>query len=237
MNEQPQQLSSVIGANARRIRRGSPLTLDEVAVEARKVGLKWSEARVADFEAGRVAATLPTLLAYCSAMAALGCKIRVADLLAGDGDVAVNDDLTVPREVLSGWLRGKVVLPPQGGPQAQEEKQVNLGNSESEDEREWRVRHFDALWKNARASHQLLVRAGAAEERVRRSVGFSPEGFAMLSHKMWGRTFSEERDARAEKGSTPQARGQVSRVLQSEVRQEVDGDGVATEVASPIASS
>src|SRR5271167_1964619 len=66
-------LATVIGSNARRLRRNAGLTLDEVSRAARRHGLSWSESRVADFEAGRVAPNLATLCAFCLALTDAGC--------------------------------------------------------------------------------------------------------------------------------------------------------------------
>lgn len=85
-------------------------------------------------------------------------------------------------------------------------------------EARWLIRHAGDV-------SELLAKSGATEDRMRKSLGFSREGFANLSFKLWGRTLTEERDARAGAEASPQARGRVSRNLQEELVDEV-GNGI-----------
>ena len=103
-----QSLATVIGSNARKARRSAGLTLDQVAAAARRRGLRWSESRVADFEAGRVAPNLTTLAAVCLALADLGCrKATLPDLVTHPRPVEINESLELSSRDLRNLLSGQ----------------------------------------------------------------------------------------------------------------------------------
>ena len=92
-------LATVIGKNARRLRRDAGLTLDQVSIAARMRGLSWSESRVADFESGRVAPNLATLIAFRLAMADAGCaEATFPELLRSETPIQINDSLFLSKE-------------------------------------------------------------------------------------------------------------------------------------------
>lgn len=93
------RLADVIGKNAHRLRKAAELTLDQVSIAARKRGLNWSESRVADFESGRVAPNLATLVAFCLALEDAGCAdATLPELLQSETLVRINDSLLVSGE-------------------------------------------------------------------------------------------------------------------------------------------
>lgn len=222
MENEPQSIAQVVGGNGRRIRQEARLTLDDVAVATRWVGLKWGESRVADFEAGRVSPTLPTVIAYVSAMAMLDVDVTPVQLFAGDREVQVTRNHCVELDDLRDWLSGGPIPAPPRPRAAVGVQNPGLPHPESASEERWRARqsmrwHFRHAWDVS----GLLAKSGATEERTRRALGFSPEGFASLSFKLWGRTFTEERDHRAGDGANAQTRGRVSRILRAELENEV----------------
>src|SRR5271157_3437151 len=92
-------LATVIGKNARQLRRDAGLTLDQVSIAARMRGLNWSESRVADFESGRVAPNLATLIVFCLALADAGCaEATFPDLLCSESPIQINDSLLLLKE-------------------------------------------------------------------------------------------------------------------------------------------
>src|SRR5271168_1147567 len=85
------RLATVIGKNAHRLRTNAKLTLDQVSHAARMRGLNWSESRVADFESGRVAPNLATLIAVVLALADAGCaKATFPELLRSGLPLQIN---------------------------------------------------------------------------------------------------------------------------------------------------
>lgn len=222
MESEARTITQVIGDNARRIRQDARLTLDDVAVAARWVGLRWGESRVADFEAGRVSPTLPTVISYVSAMAMLDVKVTPVDLFAGASEVQVAGDHRVKLDDLRKWLNGGSMPAPPRPSSAVGVRNPGLPHPESASEERW-MANQDIRWllRHARDVSELLAKSGATEERTRKAFGFSREGFANLSFKLWGRTFTEERDHRAGVGANAQTRGRISRLLRAELANEV----------------
>lgn len=215
-------IAQVVGDNARQIRQNARLTLDDVAVAARWVGLKWAESRVADFESGRVSPTLPTMISYVSAMSMLGVKVTPVELFAGDSEVQVTRDHRVKLDDLRKWLSGGSMPAPPRPSSAVGVRNPGLPHPESASEERWMAnQNIRWLFRHARDVSELLATSGATEERTRKALGFSREGFANLSFKLWGQTFTEERDRRAGDGANAQTRGRISRTLRAELANEV----------------
>jgi transcriptional regulator with XRE-family HTH domain len=195
-------VAKLVGANARKIRLEAGITLDRMAQAARFAGLPWTTGRVGALESGRVGPTLPTLYALALALTyATGRTVTLADLLAGDGQVAINDELTVDstelRDAVSGKpVSGETAAMRQLGDIMDKQKQKHLKRFVLEDFRE-------------------------ADTRMCKNIGVTPEQGAAAMSKLWGRTFAEERDARAGADANAQRRGQISRQLKAELQKVV----------------
>ncbi len=211
-------LADVIGANAHRLRSQAGLTLDQVSIAARRRGLRWSESRVADFEAGRVAPNLGTLAAYCIALSDLGCsEATLPRLVEYSTPVQINDELLLWEFDLVNLMSGRPVEEPKPvETQPEDEESFTLIDTPFERSVAWRVTsryglHFPTLGAVKKAS-------GATEERLRKSLGSSSMLLAHLSAALWKQTFSQERDMRAGAGANAQKRGQVSRQMRAELQ-------------------
>ena len=208
-------MASLIGANAHELRISAGLTLDQVSVAARARGLKWSESRVADFEAGRVAPNLGTLVAICLALADAGCpEATLPRLVKYVVPIQINDSLELWDFDLINLMSGRPVEEP-------EPAEPELGNS---------VDSFTKITTpyERKLAHRLsvdlpkLVRvwraSGATEERMRKALGISSMLLAVLSTKLWETTFSKERDRRAGDNANAQRRGQITRQMRKELQ-------------------
>jgi transcriptional regulator with XRE-family HTH domain len=218
--EQVPDLATVIGENARRLRTSARLTLDQVAVAARQRGLNWSESRVADFESGRVAANLATILAVCVALDDLGCaKATPLELVRTARPIHVNDGLLLWSEDVAKLLSGRPlvrhVTPEHVARTFSPGFTTITSPYEMKISMRYPVSDPTVLIAVARAS-------GAAEERVRKSLGISSMLLASLSAAFWRRTFTEERDHRAGKDANPQKRGQVTRQMRAELKTAIE---------------
>jgi hypothetical protein len=62
-----------------------------------------------------------------------------------------------------------------------------------------------------------------ADERACRSIGVTRERGAAAMYKLWGHTFSDERDdrARAEPDANAQRKGQISRQLKAQLKKAI----------------
>jgi transcriptional regulator with XRE-family HTH domain len=199
------RIAAVIGKNARRLRRDAGLTLDQVSIAAKMRGLNWSESRVADFESGRVAPNLATLIAFCVALADAGCtKVTFPELLRSEAPIQINDSLLLSNEQVVNLVSRRPAweLP------APEEVTAAI----------------TASWEHLKAGILTPVTkaSGATEERTWKALGISETELADLSTRLWNRTFPEERDRRAGGGANAQKRGQVSRQLRKELQATIE---------------
>lgn len=211
-------LAYVIGRNAKLARLAADLTLDQVAAAARRQGLKWSESRVADFEAGRFSPNLTTLIAVCLALTDAGCtNATLPQLVSNDMPVEINDSLALWGYDLENVLVGKPVRKPQ--------RDDHTENPAIHTTEGTRSRWEDAVLKAYR--HQTDIptirkvqkESGATEARISKALKISPMLLSLMSAVLWGRTFSQERDRRAGRTSKADAqyRGHVSRQMQAEL--------------------
>jgi transcriptional regulator with XRE-family HTH domain len=220
MSDGLSNLQTVIGLNAREFRLGAGLTLDQVSAAARRRGLKWSESRVADFEAGRVAPSLATLLAVCLALNDAGCsEATLPGLVKYGSPMKINDSLALFDDDIVRLLDGQ----PATGPEPLERTPGDAANSLG-----WKRTPFERkVFQRYEVSIPSFVRvaknAGATEDRVRKALRISPNLLAHLSAALWERSFSEERDRRAGESANAQKRGRVSREMLAELQAAVEG--------------
>jgi transcriptional regulator with XRE-family HTH domain len=199
------RLAEVIGKNAHRLRKTAELTLDQVAIAARKRGLNWSESRVADFESGRVAPNLATLVAFCLALADAGCAAAaLPELLHSETPIQINDSLSLSSEQVVNLFSRRPA-----STAATTKRVIPLTTTLKALEDMGILAELDEI-------------SGATEERTRKALGISPMELAELSARLWNTSFSEERDRRAGPGANAQARGQVSRQLRKELQAAIE---------------
>ncbi|MGF0310970.1 helix-turn-helix domain-containing protein [Rhodococcus sp. IEGM1428] len=216
-----QSLSNVVGSNLKRLRTESGWTLEAVSVVARRRGLRWSPSRVADMEGGRVAATLPTVIALTVALNdLLHESVTLGDLLISDLPVEVNPSLGVASDKLRSWFFGKPAELPTTkviGP-----LRLRLGGSGVAYDLE---ALSDADGVDPQLVEQIHATFGETEARISDGMDISPIRLAVLSAKLWGRAFASERDARAGAHANPQKRGRITRELKDELNQEIRHHG------------
>lgn len=202
-------LAEVIGKNANRLRKAAELTLDQVSIAARKRGLNWSESRVSDFESGRVAPNLTTLVAVVLALQGAGCAdAALPELLRSQTPIQINESLLLSSEQIVDLAIGRPASRALPSPEW-----VTDAITAS-----WEAHKDSVLAAASVISGGMTDARGATEERTRKALGISGTELAELSATLWGRSFSEERDRRAGAGANAQKRGQVSRELRKELQ-------------------
>ncbi|MGB3169050.1 MAG: helix-turn-helix transcriptional regulator [Rhodococcus sp. (in: high G+C Gram-positive bacteria)] len=220
MND-PQSLTAVVGSNLKRLRTESGWTLEAVSVVARRRGLRWSPSRVADMEGGRVAATLPTVIALTVALNdLLHDSVTVGDLLTSDLPIEVNPTLKVAPAKLQSWFLGEPAELPTNklvGP-----LRLQIGSSGVSYDLE---AFGDLEGVDRPLVEQIYATFGQTESRISDGLTISPIRLAVLSAKLWGRSFASERDLRAGAHANPQKRGRITRELKDQLRQEIDRRG------------
>ncbi len=202
-------LAEVVGENCKRLRGTIGLTQDELARYARNCGLRWRASSVGDFEAGRSAPTLATVVTVAAALqwaielpthhapgADQPTGVTLGDLVRCDDMVVVSENVVVPGTTLAGWLGDTVVSLPE------------LKNY---------LPIFGARGARIAGAAGVLARSGLAEQRMAKTLGVEQESLALWSYELWGGTFTEERDRRAGPGANKQKRGQISRAMRDEL--------------------
>lgn len=196
-------VAEVVGARARALRQDvtPAVTLEQFARAVRNYGLPWSTGRVGDFEGGRAAANLSTLLVVVAALGdVIGRPVSLVELFSGQGTVDVTDELRIDLAKLRALLSGEAVSVKPKKPSA--------------------VPIFGRIQDSAAAGRVLML-FRESDERMCRNLGVTPEAGALAMADLWGRPFSAERDRRAGPGANAQKRGQVSRQLKAELQEEL----------------
>jgi transcriptional regulator with XRE-family HTH domain len=215
-----EKLASVIGKNAQRLRRDAGLTLDQVSIAAKMRGLNWSESRVADFEASRVAPNLTTLIAVVLCLRDAGCaKATLTALLHSARPIQINDSLELSDGQVVNLVTGRRARTPK--PSDPKRKKAPSSSTQLE-ALESAVAELSPPPDVKAILRALIIASGATEERTWKALDISRTELADWSARLWGRTFSEERDRRAGKGANAQKRGQVSRQLREELKAAIE---------------
>jgi transcriptional regulator with XRE-family HTH domain len=220
MTDQSESLAVVVGRNCKRIRSAIGVTQDELAERARLVGLRWTASAGGDFEAGRSAPSFATVLAVGMALQIAledtaeqrnetpQWGVTLADLLQGEGSVALTDRMSLPARLLAAACRGQI-----------------FAFADPQSTREWFERARKAEGLVFADVGKVIHLGGLTEHRLAKRLGMSTFVLASLSAELWQSTFSEERDRRAGPDANQQKRGRVSRELRAELEEALaDGD-------------
>jgi transcriptional regulator with XRE-family HTH domain len=211
-DEPSESLAVVVGRNCKRIRSAIGVTQDELAQRARLVGLRWTASAVGDFEAGRSAPSFATVLAVGMALQIAledtaeqrkevpKWGVTLADLLEGEGSVALTDRMSVPTRLLAAACRGRI-----------------FAHMDRESIGEWFERARKAEGLVFADVGKVIPLGGLTEHRLAKRLGISTFELASLSAELWQTTFSEERDRRAGPDANQQKRGRISRELRAEL--------------------
>lgn len=240
-------LAVVVGGNCKLVRSKIGVTQDELARCARFIGLRWNAAKVGDFEAGRSAPTFATVLAVTLALQmalddaaerrgdipeewarkhGISGRVTLADLVGGEGEVALTGSLSVPAAQVEAVCRGRAFHrfdlqynPPPTDPDEMATT-VWVGKV-LEDNVEPALTKL--VWEGAAAS--TLERSGLTEHRLAKRLSINRARLAHISFQLWQSTFSEERDRRAGPDANQQKRGRVSRELRAELEEALANGG------------
>lgn len=208
-----QTLAEAIGLNVRRLRQEHELTLESVAIAARQRGLKWDNTRVAHFEAGKVPPNLNTIVALAVALTdCIKTPITLADICSADHPIRVNDLLALGPDTLAQWSAGEPISAPTQLIGPIRLKLPNFPDAIG-------VRDLEGL--DQEAVQEAIAHAGITEERISSSLDITPTALAIWSVRLWGKSFSAERDHRSPDGASAQSRGRISRQLKDELKSEI----------------
>jgi len=213
MTTGPESLAVVVGRNCRRIRTTAGITQNELAKHARDVGLRWTASKVGDFESGRNNPSFATVLAVAAALSiATGTDVGPADLVTSDGFVAITDTLDPHGAVLAAVMRGERSWQ---GLRAAFARKLQRGIEQIRREAQMYPGLDDVETDGVLAIER---RSGRDEDRLAKRLQISGDLLAAASWRLWQQSFSDERDERAGPGANAQTRGRWSRILQDELR-------------------
>lgn len=240
-------IPAAVGAFVSKARREHGLTLDQIAHAARSYGARWSASSVSNIERGQASLTLPTLLFLALALGDLLGRPFTLSSLLGDADALAlvsGDGYVANRSWVDAALGGAAVtLSPHGHADALDAETDHEVDEELEDEvlqvmREMRNRkmpHANGIDQVAQLLEESQMPPGPAkrisvngaagslaEERAAKKLGISIAKLRQAALKLWTRPLDEESSRRAGPGSTPQARGRVTRLLVDEIRESIE---------------
>jgi transcriptional regulator with XRE-family HTH domain len=248
-DEQSESLAVVVGQNCKRLRKEIGITQDELARYARDLGLRWTASKVGDFEAGRRAPTFTTVLTVTVALQMAledvaekhdqtpKWHVRLADLVGGEGSVALTPTFFAPAGMLCAICRGQrfslaesISQPAFGGftsvVRQQKSFRETLDEFRSRGHRAMSAgRQQKSFRETLEAAAQIQDEQGLTEHRLARQLGVSIGYLAVKSFELWHSTFSEERDRLAGPDANQQKKGRISRELRAELERALtDGD-------------
>lgn len=216
--ENPVSLQFVIAENVRRIRRERGLLQEDIATAARWVGLKWSSVTVTQIESQSRLLSLDEFLLLpmilqCSLTDLVTVEEDDRSVVLGYGTIL--DGATLPR------------LVSQDGPQLNEDDVPMLPALEYRLDSRIKEAVTRGGLEQTLLSY-LKIREGArgeAERKAAQTLKIAAVDITGLSLRLWGKTLTEERDARAQEqadqGKEQRAvRGHITRALLRDIQDE-----------------
>lgn len=217
-DKEPLLLQDVIVGNMRRIRRERGLLQEDIATAARWVGVMWSSVTVTQIESQSRLLSLDEFL-----LLPLILKCRIKDLLATEEPnqlIKLGFGTVFDAETVAELVSAK-------GPQLKDDQIPMLPGLEHD---------LDSKIKEAISASgleptllsYLKVREGArgeAERKAAQAMKFPAVDITALALRLWNRSLTEERDARAEVQTTAgketrAIRGHITRTLLRDIENE-----------------
>jgi hypothetical protein len=227
---EPVPARALIAENLRRLRTDAGVGVEQVVRAAQGHGLDWTATWLSGVERGSRGLTAEQLLAMPVVLAdALGFRVTLADLIAGEAPVLLVGDVPVSRSgrsrasVPAGYLRDLVTGQPvrrpfSTAPASGPVPEVTPAQRAAEQVRE--IRRAGLGDVDIRALGRAQAGTGEAETRLARRLAVAPVVVAAAAASLWGRSLTEERDARVASGEGPVAT--VSRRLTADLAARLD---------------
>lgn len=227
-------IDQLVGHNVRRIREERGITQDDVAREARAVGLAWSRSTVGALENGGKTLDLGEVVLLAAAMPAPVAQLLApsdAMLAADDPFIAVGPALAMrPESILAALAASTVrdlgaVETEREGYLTDIDGAAHHGRLEEAKKRRQRHDRITGGTSSSMFAQATEAARGEAEMKAARRLDVDPVELALAALKLWGRSLTEERDARVaeatEPGATPRTlqalRGHLTRQLLKEL--------------------
>jgi transcriptional regulator with XRE-family HTH domain len=205
----PPPLSAVIGAELRTLREAGGRRQEQLAAEARRLGLRWTRATVAAIELGRRQLSIEELLLLPELLgrAGAGWGYEVSDLFPdNDRLVLLTGVVTAPSSAVrarfasrddaddGSRLKAAEFRPPPQGPPTTLPRDwllsaLNVKSLEDVPQSFWREVALEA--------------AGDAERKAAVSIGVAPIALALVARRRWRRSLTAERDRKVADATNP----------------------------------
>jgi hypothetical protein len=207
--DDPVPLRALIARNLRRLRADAGARLEDVSLAASGTGLEWSTSWLSSVERGTRAPSAEQLLALPVVLTtALGHRVTLADLLTGEAPVLLGPDTDGRASVPAKYLRDVVTGEPTRRPFAASvpHQLPELGEAARAAEKMREIRRAGLGDVDVRALGRAEAGAGDAETKLAKKLSIAPIRVIAAAASLWGRSLTEERDARlaAGGGSAPQ---------------------------------
>lgn len=211
-----------MAGNLKRIREASGRRQDDVAAEARRLGLTWTRSTVAALETGRRELKIEELVALPVILgSALGKPVTALDLYACGDAISLTPAVALSTQELARALSGQRVSVRW---LVDEERQRLI------DEELPELADILSGFDDATVERALVAGRGEAEAKAAGSLGVLPGLVGAVAVHLWGRSLSDERDARAgsdgDARSLQARRGHATRALLAELRDELARRGL-----------
>ena len=226
MNEDPKQLSAVIGHAVLALRNEAGVPADAVARAANLVGLRWQRSTVTSLELGQRGVSAEELLLLPIVLTnALKRPVSLHELFREDVALTPGAHATPKgiRQILQGeeatvGRRGAWYFP--------KLREADLGSFEEALRRgALMIRPDVALAHAIDAAEDLLAgRAGEAEQKAARKLHRSAHQVATAARVRWGHSLTEERDSRVGAKLDPSASQRTVQAVRGRVTRELLAD-------------
>lgn len=223
-------LGRVVGANAKRLRTAHGVTMEQMSTASRDVGVRWTVQRVAGLEKGTRVPTVATLFELALVLARVtDTEVALGDLVTHEGYLRLTDALRISGEATERVFRGGPVafapadFAPDMSNHESEWTETDWVRSVGYADREHMVTELGIDPNDIQQIWRLVDLATSLDQRTAKNLGVDLIRLAALSLRLWGRSISDERTARAEAQGVEgvNALGGVTKGLVAELRQEV----------------
>lgn len=203
-------LAEGFGLGLRKIRQDAELTLEKVASAATSFGLKWSTARVVEFEKGKIPITLPTLMRLGTALTALvGRPVTLSALLGWDHWLELPGGGVIHADAFRQAFAGGGI-------------DLRQGDQSEADKDEGMEAHalLDDVppGLSVRQLRFMHDYARLADERAAKRLGMSFDRFLAFCFALLGTSLTEFRDTLLPSEANAQERGQFTRWATERIR-------------------
>lgn len=218
---QTNSLAVVIGQNARNLRLDSGVTLDAVASAARDYGLKWSTARVVEFEKGRLPVSAAMLIVIAHILGSVtGRALSLGDLVVTDDWVELTPNFSLSGSATLRAFNGEPI-----GWSLADVKSVKETASAMVTSLEDFVDDVERFLPAGTTFGDLreIHRPTLAEKRAADRLGIPAYVVSWWAERLWSHSIDDESAQRAGGDASAQRRGAVTRELVREIGRQIHG--------------